>query len=675
MSFDPSFQYTQGIGAGAPDSTDITGTPAGVDPSEDPTKNEYYTQRLQTPPWIQAGFPDYQSYAANLRLKEEQARALTEKQINASSGASGATAAASNYATQERGREFDLQSQADAAKQSADQAHQAAVQALAEGNAAEAKRQFDISQNELTRSHNLDFQLRQQSQNLESSKFGQSVYDKLADLASNPRNFMEQFFRNRGQPAPPNAAQYGNTSITGPGLMSAQQFIPSFLGSLGLGGYPSASSGAGAPSPSQASAPSPSSQNAQGQSWQPGQVNPYAGTNTNYGGSPTTADTAMIGGVKTWAGGPYSGQAVASSPADAGDLTPYLKAGQAAGQARMMADGGSLHMTAPHAIVNLLSGKVAAIAGEQPGRGPQGFVPETAKFDGQAIIDPLKSSTTGEPLPPDGSVPKYTDPGIGKPLGDPLSSFLTDTTYGGDPARPPIPEMTGAPITPPAPPPQPPTSSSSGLTPELIAQARAAAAAANSALPAGAVGGSVAPVATPTSTPVAALAPVLPTPPIFGPAINPSGANLWGGPVTTPANPANPQATTPGFDFTQTPSGLGRNPTFLPENAAAQDPIVKAMIDAGSFPPFLQRLYAQAKGLPGLGTNVPQQTDLPAGVPLVSKLAYNQMSPSEQQAFASFLSAHGITIQDYLSMVEAASPQGGTSPANPAVPKFLSQGG
>jgi hypothetical protein len=42
------------------------------------------------------------------------------------------------------------------------------------------------------------------------------------------------------------------------------------------------------------------------------------------GGSPTTADTAMIGGVNTWAGGPYSGMAVDKTPANAGDLTPYL---------------------------------------------------------------------------------------------------------------------------------------------------------------------------------------------------------------------------------------------------------------------------------------------------------------------------------------------------------------
>lgn len=37
-----------------------------------------------------------------------------------------------------------------------------------------------------------------------------------------------------------------------------------------------------------------------------------------------TADIAIIGGRKYWAGGPYSGQPVDSTPANAGDLTPYL---------------------------------------------------------------------------------------------------------------------------------------------------------------------------------------------------------------------------------------------------------------------------------------------------------------------------------------------------------------
>lgn len=37
----------------------------------------------------------------------------------------------------------------------------------------------------------------------------------------------------------------------------------------------------------------------------------------------TMADIAIIGGRKYWAGGPYSGQPVDSTPANAGDLTQY----------------------------------------------------------------------------------------------------------------------------------------------------------------------------------------------------------------------------------------------------------------------------------------------------------------------------------------------------------------
>lgn len=36
------------------------------------------------------------------------------------------------------------------------------------------------------------------------------------------------------------------------------------------------------------------------------------------------ADIAIIGGVRYWAGGPYAGKKVDETPANAGDLTPYL---------------------------------------------------------------------------------------------------------------------------------------------------------------------------------------------------------------------------------------------------------------------------------------------------------------------------------------------------------------
>lgn len=55
-----------------------------------------------------------------------------------------------------------------------------------------------------------------------------------------------------------------------------------------------------------------------------GGVNAFASGGTIGYQSPTQADKAFIGGQWIWAGGPYSGMPVASTPANAGDLTPYL---------------------------------------------------------------------------------------------------------------------------------------------------------------------------------------------------------------------------------------------------------------------------------------------------------------------------------------------------------------
>jgi hypothetical protein len=62
----------------------------------------------------------------------------------------------------------------------------------------------------------------------------------------------------------------------------------------------------------------------------PGQTSVYAPTApsvmtpSTIGGNPTQAQTAMIGGVQVWAGGPYSGLPVAQYP-QGGNLTPYLQ--------------------------------------------------------------------------------------------------------------------------------------------------------------------------------------------------------------------------------------------------------------------------------------------------------------------------------------------------------------
>jgi len=105
---------------------------------------------------------------------------------------------------------------------------------------------------------------------------------------------------------------------------------------------------------------------------------------------------------------------------------------------------------------------------------------------------------------------------------------------------------------------------------------------------------------------------------------------------------------------TQRPGG----PHFLP----GEDTPLGAMSAKGMIPPFLSRLFAQAKGDPTQGTDRPQFTNIPSEVPLVSKLAWTQMQPTEQQAFLSYISSYGITPEDYFSMVESSSPQGGRTP-------------
>jgi len=666
----------------------------------------------------------------------------------------------------------------------ADEAHNAALLALQKGNADEARRQFDISSKELERYHSADIAARKQDQSLASAKFGNDVYNKLADLASNPRNYMEQFFRMRGQTPPNGSAAYGNTPVNGPGLATFEQFLPQFLQSTGLagGGY----GYGGAPSGQQnlnmggvqKGAPAATGQSFAGMpagakvvtSGLPDQTKPVSLSDWAMKNMPQLAGQAVTAGAPPAAGtGQQFGQGLNPTPGygssysglsgfdpvtnqprlspndpDAAGLmakNPGMYSMTSASEAqkylpKQFAQGGSLTMTAPHAIINLLSGKVAAIAGEERGPGPQGFVPETAKFDGQALIkDPNDPSTPPAPGDPGfiGPVAPYQNPDFIGPVMPP--GFIPAPPAPGDPGfiGPVLPAPTTQPpidyaaqgaalaaaanasnpnLNPPPPPPPPvtPQWTQTTATPvpqppqqpiqpnpivqqpiqqqqqpiadqfvtprqeatpmvypqpqvpqgqsqaqidaanaQAQAQSQAAAAAAEAARVAGLPSGI-------TPGPVTTTAP------------NPGPAPA---PVVTPTNIPNPSM---GFDnLMNTPSGIGKNPSFLPEDQANQDPILKQMIDQGNFPPFLQRLFAQGKGLAGLGTNVPQQTDLPPGVPLISKLAYSQMTPAERSGFESYLSAHGLDLSTYLSLMEAASPQGGTSSGNPAIPTFLRQ--
>ncbi len=85
----------------------------------------------------------------------------------------------------------------------------------------------------------------------------------------------------------------------------------------------------------------------------------------------------------------------------------------------------------------------------------------------------------------------------------------------------------------------------------------------------------------------------------------------------------------------------------------------------GLVPPFLSRLFAQSRGIQAQGTNTPFAFKLPPEVPLVSKLAYLQMTPDEQQALLSYVSSYGVTPDEYLNQIDRISPQGETAPFGP----------
>ena len=117
------------------------------------------------------------------------------------------------------------------------------------------------------------------------------------------------------------------------------------------------------------------------------------------------------------------------------------------------------------------------------------------------------------------------------------------------------------------------------------------------------------------------------------------------------------------------PAGAGG--TVSSSSATAAQPgasLLSSLEGEGVVPPFLQRILAQSQGDASQGTNMPQQTALPDGVPLVSSLALLQMSPTEREGFRGFVEASGMNWDDYLSLIKNASPTASTSQAAP--PQF-----
>lgn len=89
------------------------------------------------------------------------------------------------------------------------------------------------------------------------------------------------------------------------------------------------------------------------------------------------------------------------------------------------------------------------------------------------------------------------------------------------------------------------------------------------------------------------------------------------------------------------------NPTYY-GNQSPYD----ALNQQGAIPPFLQRAIQQGQGNQAYGTNMPQKAYLPPGLPLESQLGYDQMSPSEQQAYQSYASSYGVDPNDLLAQIK-----------------------
>lgn len=177
-------------------------------------------------------------------------------------------------------------------------AGQALQSQAAAASLAEQQRQFDLTQGERKARGDQEMRLAQDRFGEDKRQFDASQQlnrgNTLLGLGSRPDTLIKYLYALQGQQTPQ-------------GLMNTTANLPGYQNVIGRTNYGTA----------------PGAAPALGGQGNP--ANPYAGTNTNFGGSPTTADTAIINGVKVWAGGPYSGKPVASTPANAGDLTPYLQ--------------------------------------------------------------------------------------------------------------------------------------------------------------------------------------------------------------------------------------------------------------------------------------------------------------------------------------------------------------
>jgi hypothetical protein len=488
--------------------------------------------------------------------------------------------------------------------------------------------------------------LKQRQFQLEQQKQSFDQYNTLATLASNPRNFVQTFFMNRGFQAPPDVARYGNTPADASQLMPFSQFFQKQMGAPAI-------------SSPQAQPSAPTYQNpvtsATGAQYPQGTQLAQAG-NSVYGSSyqGLSGFDAATGKPRLSPNDPDAAGLMARNPGMYA-MTSQEEAMKYLPQTRQFAKGGVLQMMGPHAVVDLITGKMVALAGEAG--------PEKAYFDGAAIIDPSMEVDpyVVDPMsagPSAGEAP-FVASGLKVPGGG--LAYPADQTYtqGNDwnQTTSAFSEQVQQPTQ---------MALGSGLTPQIgqlpqqfqltpeqqeyIRQQSLATAQvnANSARPA---------TTTTGTTGTTQLPPSIVNQPTSLPQTQ-NGATTYS--TSAPTSNISPRDVAPAGTFGQ-PVPAQRPSYLAGEDFQGQSGILQALQASGAVPPFLQRLFAQGRGDATFGTNTPQRTDLPPDLPLISSLAWQQLSPSEQQAMLSFVSSLGVTPEDYLNLIQQFSPSGGSA--------------
>lgn len=716
------------------------------DPTSDPTNAAYYLNTI--PPWITAGYPDFGSWSAAIggqKAADEAYRqgqiALQQKQINATSGASGASTvnaniAAGTAAAQLAQNQQQYQSTQDMQKAINDQQY-----ALSQGGLMGSLG----GQNTLARDQ------MNQNQNQFNSKQALDYYTQLSNLASNPRNFVQSFFQQRGELPPAAANGQGNVD-------AIQRYLPFLLGqgSASAGGGTTArASMPSAPTASMPTAPATNAPQAGGAynaatqgagrvaqalgpgvSWGSGNTTGFSangmpqGTPATQlgGGTPriagqtedpnlqafrqnvaqnalggnVTQEQAMnpkdrVGGLAIYAKGgivpePVIGRGVHSGktyvfgengpegvvPADY--LPDFLKqrGGQMSGDTHNYAVGGVIGDKSPYpyspptptdTVTQQVNSPAQGVpqdtynVGVSPGAvANYGLFPGVTPPTGSAVTVPggypYSGTAPSAPTSSFSGTPNMTGSSTAPSASGGLTTTVSGISAYGNPYS--APQSTApVPLTPQNnfnPFPQTPTLSNPA--PPLGAPAAAAPSAPAAPAPTGAV------------TPIVNTAP--PAPPVVqAPQELPQASNNFNNPTGGQPPAQNPASFLPGSLFPRDVSApgtfgnaiSGRMPSFLSgEDQPDPNSVLGQMASMNAIPPFLVRALAQQRGLQQYGTNVPQAMNLPKDLPLMSKMAYSQMTPSEQQALLSYASSYGITPDDYMNLMEQYGPQGGNHP-------------